>query len=248
MTSIYISEINLYIKESTLSIIFFVFSLILYGFINITTCTENLLIKVILIHLPILLLFLLKLLSTHFIIGISILFLSISIWLIYIFVYLKLNRNKNIQINSLFMKSLLILVLVLLLVFPSSLFSSTSSKELRNSFEDNKPLIQQNKNELNILDYKKWYKSSEIEKLHCLQIIVNIESNISGISDIPKVKSVDLHKTIKGRFINQNNIIQINKQYLNKEDCNEIVSTVLHEFRHKYQFKIIESCDFEKKT
>lgn len=250
--TVYIPNINFYIEADNLKLLLCVLDISIVVFV-VFLDKVILLSKAIIMLIPIFLVYTLNMLSVKYYIGLILIILCVFIIIFYPSLYLMINRNKRIRFKILIYKTLLLISFITFLSIPSLMICKNmkvaatipSSSEVNVS--ENNSMIEHEMDQLKKLNKEVWYKIDDIEKINCLQTIVNIESTYLGISDAPTVEAVNLESTILGQYINEKNIIQVNLTYLETKSTNEILKTILHECRHKYQHKVVESCDFTSK-
>ena len=107
----------------------------------------------------------------------------------------------------------------------SKYITTTATTENVEKNENDHNQSEKIKNDLNILINNLWNQSSEIDKLNCLQTLINFDSYSLGIKSIPKIESRYLDGIKKGQFNTKENIIQINKTFLNEGETYEIIAS-----------------------
>lgn len=249
---IYIWKFDIYLKADYLKNFYFSALILVFLYVFFTTSIKYFLIKILYLHIPIFFVFLLHLLNFYLFIGIFICILSIFAVVLYLILYLIYHRHKKKQIQFAINRSLTIFVVTLFLVIPamsiSKYITTTATTENVEKNENDHNQSEKIKNDLNILINNLWNQSSEIDKLNCLQTLINFDSYSLGIKSIPKIESRYLDGIKKGQFNTKENIIQINKTFLNEGETYEIIETALHELRHKYQSLVLETCNFNDKN
>ncbi len=81
------------------------------------------------------------------------------------------------------------------------------------------------------------------EKMNVLETIAHIELNELGVYDIPTLRYDYLDDPVLGEYIDANNTIILNKEYINEGYPIDIIETIIHECRHKYQYMTLSSYD-----
>lgn len=244
---IYIQKIDLFIDEYTLRITYSILNLILL--ICVSLFEKKLLInKIVILFIPIFLLFLIIILNRNFNIGVILIGLLFFTIVLYAYIYLKINIKRILYYNLIYRISMIITVISFLsvpLLYICKIPTKESTITLNNQGRKlvNNSTIDTEMNQLKFLDQNLWRNADDVQKLNTLQTIVKVESAYLGFDDVPKIKTRNMDGIILGRYKNNENIIEINYEYLCVGKINDICKTILHECRHKYQYKVIESCD-----
>ena len=86
--------------------------------------------------------------------------------------------------------------------------------------------------DLKLLESQNFNNLDDRKKLHCLQTLVDIESNKAGLPYYVKVKIGDLPETIAGRYSDKDESIIIDRKAFHSYSSRELVKITYHEWHH----------------
>ncbi len=167
--------------------------------------------------------------------------LAVFILLLFYILYYIVKCEKYGSIINHMIKIMVMATIVLSLAVPfeaiifiNSFFTTSNTITINDELET-----------VMLLCNDEWQTLTLNEKLNVLKIIEQIELNELGINDIPTLRYDALPDIVLGEYIDINNTIVIDKTFLNEREPLEIVETVIHECRHKYQYSVVADNDFE---
>ena len=115
--------------------------------------------------------------------------------------------------------------------------SLTDNKISVNSYEENMELFK-------VFSDNNWNKMSKEEKITALQTLADFEcKNILKIPEVP-INAVILEgEYALGQYINEEEEIEINIQYMLNNSSEACIETILHELHHAYVDYLVKNCE-----
>ncbi len=138
--------------------------------------------------------------------------------------------------------------MAVILLAISSAFSTVGGEVLleREPPLDREALFEAYEEELSVLDPISWLGYDEDERLGALAVVAELECAWLGI-DPPKLASAELGEDVLGQYDNKKRTVFISDEELRSRSAFTCISTLLHELRHVYQFRVVESVDWSNK-
>lgn len=109
---------------------------------------------------------------------------------------------------------------------------------------DNKMTIQSEMNTLIKLEKSTWTTLPPAERIDVLQTVANIEACYLGLPHELQVTTVYMEDDkIKATYLEKEHLIRINLKHLTNDGGRSLLTSVCHEARHAYQYKLIQLFD-----
>lgn len=131
------------------------------------------------------------------------------------------------------------LVIMAPLFFKGTLNGSVIELNIANK-KDESATIKVNIEYLQKLKYESWCALSIEERLELMQCCADIECNYLGISQV-KVVASNLAGGVLGAYDSRYDIVKLRLDLIENGSADDVLDTLLHECRHKYQNQLIIS-------
>ncbi|MBO5275169.1 MAG: hypothetical protein J6I45_11195 [Clostridia bacterium] len=135
---------------------------------------------------------------------------------------------------------------ILLAILPA--FSVVGGEVLLDrAIDDREELLALYAEELRAMEDTRWLGYGEKERLDALEAVAELECRWLGI-EAPELASAELGEDVLGQYDNKKFTVYISSEELMNESAFTCITTLLHELRHCYQFRVVESVNWEKKS
>lgn len=124
--------------------------------------------------------------------------------------------------------------------FGMALISSSVESEAFSQKYKNQDTIEENQEMVLKLIPSTWQKLSTHEKIDVLQTVCNIEAHYLGINDFITVQGDNLSSSTLGDYIDRSRLIRINLDHIENAPAERVLSTLLHEMHHAYEYRLVE--------
>lgn len=88
-----------------------------------------------------------------------------------------------------------------------------------------------------------WEKLNTRERIDVLQTVCNIESHYLGLSNPVTVQGDNLSPRTLGKYSDAQKLIRINLDHIECDPVEEVLSSLLHEIHHSYEYQLAEVYD-----
>lgn len=125
--------------------------------------------------------------------------------------------------------------------FGTGLVSSTIEPEAFNQESDDLDILESNMDAVVNLLPSKWERLSTREKINVLQIVCNVECHYLGINDAVTIQGDNLSPYTLGTYSDALKLIQINLDHIENDPVEEVLSSLLHEIYHSYEYRLVDA-------
>lgn len=120
--------------------------------------------------------------------------------------------------------------------------SSVKAEGIQNDIRD-EDTMEANKAAVLKLWPSEWENLSTHERIDVLQTVCNIETHYLGLSDPISVQGDKLSPYTLGVYSDTQKVILINLDHIENNHVEDVLSTLLHEIHHCYEWRLAEACD-----
>lgn len=138
-----------------------------------------------------------------------------------------------------------IAIALLFIAFTIVTAADSSDALLARTPPDREELFALFQEELSAIEPTRWVGYDEKERLAALKVVAELECRWLGIEP-PTLVAADLGDDVLGQYDNKQATVFLSTDELCRKDAFVCISTLLHELRHCYQFRVVESIDWSR--
>lgn len=88
-----------------------------------------------------------------------------------------------------------------------------------------------------------WEDLNTYERIDVLQTVCNVETHYLGLSDPVTVQGDNLSPYTLGAYSDAQRLIRINLDHIENDPVEDVLSTILHEIHHSYEYRLADGFD-----